>query len=64
MKSHVEFKAIKMSDYFASRALIDDANIRNYIKGNRAQLVRWLRLPLHVKVRSVLSKFQLQQSIL
>lgn len=36
VKGQLEFKTIKMGDYFSSRALIDDASVKNYIKGSKA----------------------------
>ena len=35
VKGQLEFKTIKMCDYFSSRALIDDASVKNYIKGSK-----------------------------
>jgi hypothetical protein len=32
VKEELEFKRIKMSDYFGSRVLIDEAVLKNYIK--------------------------------
>jgi len=32
VKEEIEFKRIKMCDYFGSRVLIDEAVLKNYIK--------------------------------
>lgn len=46
-----------MGDYFSSRALIDDASVKNYVKGSKAQLTKWLRLPRKARVETVIRKF-------
>lgn len=54
VKGQLEFKTIKMGNYFSSRALIDDASVKNYIKGSKAQLTEWLRMPKKAKVKKVI----------
>ena len=63
VKGQLEFKQIKMCNYFSSRALIDDASIKNYVKSSKSQLVHWLRQPRAAKVESVIRKFCLQMEI-
>ena len=34
-----------MADYFASRILIDEAVLKNYIKEQKEELLEWLKRP-------------------
>ena len=37
-----------MCDYFGSRVLIDEAILKNYIKDQKEELLKWLRPPLQI----------------
>jgi len=53
VKQHIEFKSIKKGSFFASRVVIDDAIIRNYIKANKAQILKWIREPHQLQIQSI-----------
>jgi len=63
-RSFVEFKTISNGAYFASRVLIDEAIIKNYIKANKAKILRWIRQPYPDRIESIIRKFSIQQGIL
>ena len=57
VKEEIEFKRIKMSDYFGSRVLIDEAVLKNYIKDQKDDIFVWLRPPIKIHIDSIFRNF-------
>lgn len=64
VKQQIEFKSIKKGSYFASRVLIDEAIIKNYIKAHKSTILRWIREPHRLKIESIIRQFTQQQALL
>jgi len=41
----LELKSISSGDYFSSRVLVDEAQMKNYIKNNKDQMLKWIKEP-------------------
>lgn len=60
----IELKTISHGHYFSSRVLADEAQMKNYVKSNKDQLLQWIREPVSDKVSSVIKQFNMQQKLL
>ena len=54
VKQFIEFKSIKKGSFFASRVLIDEAIIKNYIKANKSRILKWIREPHQLQIQSII----------
>lgn len=64
VKQQIDFKMVKKGSFFASRVLIDEPIIKNYIKANKSSIMKWIREPVSRKIQSIIKKFTIQQSLL
>ena len=41
----LEIRSIKQGDFFSSRVLVDEAQMKNYIKNYKDKLLKWIKEP-------------------